>query len=107
MVGVTVRTKVVWNPSTDVYNYILQQGQFNKANDGYLKANRAYLSTSYNVAAANARPLTIVFEGETTGINGVEEIVPANMKTRKVVKNGRLIIETANGEFTIDGARMK
>ena len=67
MVGVVQRTQVVWNPSTDVYNYILQQGQFNKATDGYLKANRAYLSTTYNVDAPGAKPLTIVFNDEEQG----------------------------------------
>ena len=105
MVGVTQRTQVLWNPSDGVYNYILQQGQFNKATTGYLKPNRAYLSTSYAVPN-NAKALTIVFEDAATGINGVEEIAPVT-KTHKVVKNGRLVIETANGEFTIDGARVK
>ena len=69
MKGVLERTQVVWNPTTGIYNYILQQGQFNKANDGYLKANRAYLQTSYNVDA-EARALEIVFDDEiVTGIN--------------------------------------
>ena len=109
MVGVTQRTQVLWNPSDGVYNYILQQGQFNKATTGYLKPNRAYLSTSYNVTAVgggDAKALTIVFNDATTGINGVEEMSPVT-KTRKVVKNGRLVIETPNGEFTIDGAKVK
>lgn len=111
MVGVLARTQVEWNPSDGVYNYILQQGEFRKATTpgGYLKANRAYLSTGFDITANGnneARPLTIVFEGETTGINGVEEIAPVT-KTRKVVKNGRLVIETPNGEFTIDGAKVK
>lgn len=111
MVGVLVRTQVDWNPTTGVYNYILQQGEFRKATTpgGYLKPNRAYLSTSYNVTAVgggDAKALTIVFNDATTGINGVEEIAPVT-KTRKVVKNGRLVIETPNGEFTIDGAKVK
>ena|GEM_PF-5280667 len=66
MVGVVQRTQVVWNVGGK-YNYILQQGQFNKANDGYLKANRAYLSTTYNVDAPGAKPLTIVFNDEEQG----------------------------------------
>jgi hypothetical protein len=108
MVGVLTRTQVEWNPSDGVYNYILQQGEFRKATTpgGYLKPNRAYLSTSYNVTAQGAKALTIVFNDATTGINGVEEMSPVT-KTRKVVKNGRLVIETPNGEFTIDGARVK
>ena len=66
MVGVVQRTQVVWNVGGK-YNYILQQGQFNKATDGYLKANRAYLSTTYNVDATGAKPLTIVFNDEEQG----------------------------------------
>lgn len=42
----------------------------------------------------------------TTGIN---DIVSASKsgKARKVVKNGRLVIETANGAFSATGARIK
>ncbi len=73
MVGVLVRTQVVWNPTTGIYNYILQQGQFNKANDGYLKANRAYLSTNYDVTPLGAKVLSVVFaEDETDGIRSIE-----------------------------------
>jgi len=72
MVGVLVRTQVVWNVGGK-YNYILQQGQFNKANDGYLKANRAYLSTSYDVTPLGAKALSVVFaEDETDGIRSIE-----------------------------------
>lgn len=73
MVGVIERTQVLWNPSDGVYNYILQQGVFKKATDGYLKPNRAYLSTSYNVATPTAKPLTIIFnDDETDGIKSVQ-----------------------------------
>lgn len=110
MIGITQRTLVPWSTG-EKYNYILQQGEFRKATTpgGYLKPNRAYLSTSYNVTAVgggDAKALTIVFNDATTGINGVEEIAPVT-KTRKIVKNGRLVIETPNGEFTIDGAKIK
>ena len=74
MVGVLERTQVFWNPLDGVYNYILQQGQFNKATGGYLKANRAYLSTDFNVSAGNnpqAR-MAIVFNDETTGISTMQ-----------------------------------
>lgn len=83
--------------------YILKDGVFQPASAGTLAAGKAYLA----IAVSSARSLEMSFEDTTTGINGVEEVAPANMKTRKVVKNGRLVIETANGEFTIDGARMK
>lgn len=71
MVGVLTRTQVLWNVG-DKYNYILQQGVFNKATNGYLKANRAYLSTSYDVSAPGARALQIVFSDESTGIDTIE-----------------------------------
>lgn len=75
MVGVLERTQVFWNPSDGVYNYILQQGQFYKATEsgGYLKANRAYLSTSYDVSAGSnpSSRMAIVFNDETTGIKSM------------------------------------
>lgn len=67
-----------------------------------IAANKAYLAVPTGSLAKEG----FTFEDTTTGINGVEEIAPVT-KTRKVVKNGRLVIETANGEFTIDGARVK
>lgn len=89
MVGVLVRTQVVWNPEANVYNYILQQGQFNKATDGYLKPNRAYLSTSYDVTPLGAKALSVVFaEDETDGIKAVstnvEKDVRYNLSGQKV-----------------------
>ena len=84
--------------------YILSNGVFQPADAGTLAAGKAYL----NIAVpAGARSLVMSFDDATTAINGIEEVAPVNVKTRKVVKNGRLVIETANGEFTIDGARMK
>ena len=108
MVGVLTRTQVLWNPSANVYNYILQQGEFNKATDGYLKANRAYLSTSYDVSASGARALQIVFneESTTTGVADVRSKMADvrgdiyNLNGQKVqnpkkglyIKNGRKVV---------------
>lgn len=83
--------------------YILSNGVFQPADAGTLAAGKAYLQ----IAVTSARSLVMSFDDATTAINGIEEVAPVNVKTRKVVKNGRLVIETANGEFTIDGARMK
>lgn len=83
--------------------YILSNGVFQPASAGTLAAGKAYLQ----IAVTSARSLEMSFDDATTAINGIEEVAPVNVKTRKVVKNGRLVIETANGEFTIDGARMK
>ena len=100
MVGVTERTQVLWNPETDVYNYILQNGEFNKATDGYLKANRAYLSTAFDVTSTSARSMEIVFfdENETTGIANVRSMMIGgdcyDLQGRKVTepKKGGLYI---------------
>ena len=105
MVGVIQRTQVLWNPTTGVYNYILQQGEFNKANDGYLKPNRAYLSTSYDVSASGAKALSIVFDGGTTGIgelknSSIEEWKSAPMYNLagQRVSNGYRGIVIVNGK---------
>ena len=100
MVGVLERTQVVWTPETDVYNYILQQGQFNKANDGYLKANRAYLQTSYNVGA-EARALEIVFdEGETTAISEVRGL-KSDVRGEFFNLNGQRVATPVKGNIYI------
>jgi hypothetical protein len=105
MVGVTQRTQVLWNPSAGVYNYILQSGNFNKATDGYLKPNRAYLSTSYNVEGAGAKPLTIIFaDDETDGIRSVgnttEDGVRYNLSGQKVGRDYKGIV-IINGKKVI------
>lgn len=69
-----------------------------------IPAFRAYFICS--TSGSGAKVMDMSLNSETTAINGVEEITPVT-KTRKVVKNGRIVIETANGEFTIDGARVK
>ena len=104
MVGVTQRTQVLWNPSDGVYNYILQNGEFNKATTGYLKPNRAYLSTSYDVTAAGARELQIVFEDETTGINSIEN-------SQSSIENcfdlqGRKVTRPTKGLYIVNGKKV-
>ena len=44
-------------------------------------------------------------DGTTTGISEVAAVKAA--KARKVIANGRLVIETANGTFSATGARIK
>ena len=72
LIGVTEATAVPWQTG-DKYNYILQRSgsdyAFNKANGAMLAANRAYLQTTFNVAAG-AR-LVLVFDDETTGVSDV------------------------------------
>lgn len=105
MVGVLTRTQVEWNPSTGVYNYILQQGVFNKATDGYLKANRAYLSTSYDVSAAGARPLKIVFSDESTGIDTIEHS-PLTIDRYYNLKGQRVDNPKKGGLYIMNGKKV-
>ena len=47
-------------------------------------------------------------EGEATGINDFDApIVAKTQKARKFFQNGRLVIETANGTFSVVGARVR
>lgn len=87
--------------------FILSNGNFSPCSGGTLAAGKAYLfAAAWASTTTTARELTIIEEGAATGINGIEEVAPVT-KTRKVVKNGRLVIETANGEYTVSGARVK
>ena len=94
-----------WNGTAGYTYYYLASDQFHKGTSGTLQTGKAYLKVSGDPNSAKAMTL-FIGEGETTGINGVEEVAPVT-KTRKVVKNGRLVIETANGEYTVSGARVK
>ena len=106
MVGVSQRTQVLWNPSTDVYNYILQGGEFKKASTGFLKANRAYLSTSYNVTAAGARDyMEIVFEDEPTAIRGIEN-GELRMENSFYDLQGRKVAQPTKGLYIVNGKKV-
>ncbi len=49
---------------------------------------------------------TLLFTGDATGIESIEA-TDSQQSVRKVVKNGRLTIETPQGTFSATGARMK
>ena len=106
MVGVTQRTQVLWNPSTDVYNYILQSGEFKKASNGYLKPNRAYLSTSYNVTATSAREyLEISFEDDdVTGVENVNRSTITNNQFYDL--QGRKVEQPQKGLYIVNGKKV-
>ena len=87
------------------FYYSLSGNTFKKFTGDAFIANKAYFASGSDLSLS-AKAFTIVFDGETTGINGIEEVAPVT-KTRKVVKNGRLVIETANGEYSVSGARVK
>lgn len=107
MVGVTQRTQVLWNPSTDVYNYILQGGEFKKASTGFLKANRAYLSTSYNVSAASAREyLEISFEDDD--VTGIDATLVNSEKVNSDIYDlqGRKVAQPTKGLYIVNGRKV-
>ena len=108
LIGVTTRTLVEWETGGDgKYNYILQGGQFKKAKDGgYLKANRAYLHTSYDVTTASARDyLEFSFEGEeeTTGVN---EVTTTNRTNEYFDLQGRKVAQPAKGLYIVNGKKV-
>ena len=107
MVGVTQRTQVLWNPSTDVYNYILQSGEFKKASNGYLKPNRAYLSTSYNVTATSAREyLEISFEDDD--VTGIDATLVNSEKVNSDIYDlqGRKVAQPTKGLYIVNGRKV-
>ena len=107
MVGVLTRTQVLWNPSTGVYNYILQSGEFKNATDGYLKANRAYLSTAYNAKENGAKALTIVFDdGETTNINlNVNDNLNFDQNAPRYNMSGQRVSDSYKGIVIVNGKK--
>lgn len=92
------KTIFVLDPSGDT---------FKRYTEASFVANKAYFQM--DGTNVESRTITMTFDdgSTTTAINGIEDVAPKTTKTRKVVKNGRLVIETANGEFTIDGAKIK
>lgn len=108
LIGVTSRTLVEWTTGGDgKYNYILQSGQFKKAQTGgYLKANRAYLHTSYDVTSAGARDyLEFSFEGEeeTTGVN---EVTTTNRTNEYFDLQGRKAAQPTKGLYIVNGKKV-
>jgi hypothetical protein len=107
LIGVTSRTLVEWTTGGDgKYNYILQGGEFKKASNGYLKAYRAYLHTSYNVAAPGARELEIVFdEEEATGITDVRSM-NADVNGSAYDMQGRKVEQPQKGLYIMNGKKV-
>ena len=103
MVGVLERTQVLWNPSTDVYNYILQGGEFKKASTGYLKANRAYLSTSYTAAGARDY-MEIVFEDDD--VTAIETVKAQKMDGQYYNLNGQKVQNPTKGLYIVNGKKV-
>ncbi len=111
LVGITEETTVPWT-ADGKYNYILQkQGgdetpKFYKATGKKLVANRAYLSTTYNVASG--RGLDIVFEGEEEGdVTGVASVAkPQTTNKHCYDLQGRQVMQpTQKGLYIVNGKK--
>ena len=112
LVGITEETTVPWT-ADGKYNYILQkQGgdespKFYKATGKKLVANRAYLSTTYDVASG--RGLDIVFEGEeeegdVTGVASVAKPQTTNKHCYDL--QGRQVMQpTQKGLYIVNGKK--
>ena len=87
------------------YNYILQSGVFKIARDGgYLKANRAYLHTSYDVTAAGARDyLDFAFDDDVTAVN---EVKTTNNTNVVFDLQGRRITQPTKGLYIVNGKKV-
>ena len=112
LVGITEETTVPWT-ADGKYNYILQkQGgdetpKFYKATGKKLVANRAYLSTTYNVASG--RGLDIVFEGEEEedDVTGVASVArPQATNNHCYDLQGRQVMQpTQKGLYIVNGKK--
>ena len=115
LVGVNVDTTVKYNPESGVYNYILQKSGssivFNKATStgAKLRAHRAYLSTTYNVASAPA--LEVVIGGEngddnTTGISEKVTVDSSEASAPVYNLNGQRVSQPTKGLYIVNGKKV-
>ena len=112
LVGITEETTVPWT-ADGKYNYILQKQtgdetpKFYKATGKKLVANRAYLSTTYNVASG--RGLDIVFEGEEEegDVTGVASVArPQATNNHCYDLQGRQVMQpTQKGLYIVNGKK--
>jgi hypothetical protein len=86
------------------YNYILNNVSgigFYKANDQIVAKDRAYLQTTYNVAAQNAR-IVMVFADEATGITNIE----TTSNYRYFDLQGRNVAQPTKGLYIVNGKKV-
>ena len=107
LIGVTSRTLVEWTTGGDgKYNYILQGGVFKKAAaGGHLKANRAYLHTSYDVTAAGARDY-LEFAFEDGDVTAIETVKGEKADGQYYNLNGQKVQNPTKGLYIINGKKV-
>jgi hypothetical protein len=100
--GVTVRTETSTLAGASTFLALNSTAAtFQEYTGAYFPACKAYLLT-----AASAREIGLVFaDSNTTGINALDNNSKATVK--KYLKDGRLVIKSAKGEFNVAGARIK
>ena len=88
------------------YDYILSDGKFYRAEEGTIAVGKAYLHL--DAAPAASRELSIVFEGETTGIANIEvdanEIFDANAPMYNLA--GQRVNKSYKGVVIVNGKKM-
>ena len=98
--GISADAEVAYQEG-EKFNYILQGGVFKKATGATLKAGKAYLKTTFDVTAADARELKIVIEGEATGIKAIETAADQNVYDLQ----GRKVAAPGKGLYIINGKK--
>lgn len=102
LLGVTVRTLTsTLAGSGTLLALNSSAAEYQTYNGTYFPSNKAYLMVS-----SGARSLKIAFADETTAINAIEDIAK-NGTARKYLRDGKLVIETAKGVFSVQGTQMK
>lgn len=106
MVGVTKATAVAaWADGT-VFNYILSDGAFYRAEAGTLAAGKAYLHLDSNPESAGAPSLMLDFgEGETTGINMVQGS-EYTVNGEYYDLQGRRVAQPTKGLYIVNGKKV-
>ncbi len=80
--------------------YVLSEGKFVPATAGTLPAGKAYLP----VPPSGARSLTIVFEGEATGISTMKSVESTNNEIYNL--NGQRVVKAQKGLYIQNGKKM-
>ena len=84
-------------------NYVLSDGKFLPCNEGTLPANKAYLPKGEVPTSAGAKGITIVFDGNTTGINEIQKA-----ETDGAIYNlsGMRVSKTQKGVYIMNGRKV-
>lgn len=102
LLGVTVRTLTsTLAGSSSLLALNSSKAEFQTYNGTYFPANKAYLLTT-----SGSRQLKIAFTDETTGISAVKDTANSGA-VRKYILDGKLVIETAKGTYSVMGTQMK